>query len=141
MKLFTRAKPDPHPERRTASRTRVNAPARLLMPSGDRPGHIFDISTDGARFMTGNPPPKGMSALLEWGTFEVFCIITWTQPGMCGVAFDRPISQGAVDRLARDFPAGPRSLASLPDGPDEDPIRAPRTAAAHPCPARPRLMC
>ncbi|WP_052761755.1 PilZ domain-containing protein [Aurantiacibacter luteus] len=142
MKLFMRAKPDPHPERRAAARVRVNAPAKLLMPSGDRPGHIFDVSTDGARFMTQSPPPKGMSAILEWADYEAYCMVSWQRPGMCGVEFDRPISQQAVDRLARECPAGPRSLMSLPDLPDDDdPLAEPRAPVANPYPPRRRFMC
>ncbi|GGD50242.1 hypothetical protein GRI62_06880 [Erythrobacter arachoides] len=142
MKLFRRAKPDPLPERRIAARVRVNAPAMLLLPSGGRPGHIFDISTDGARFMTQSPPRQGMSAILEWADYEVYCIVSWQRPGMCGVAFDRPISQQAVDRLARECPAGPRPLMSLPDlFDDEDPAATSPSPAPAPIPPRRRFMC
>lgn len=144
MKLFTRSRadrfPEPQPERRASQRTRVKAQATLLMPSGNRAGHIFDISTDGARFMCDNPPPKGISAILEWPSYEVFCVVTWEKPGMCGVVFDRAIPQAAVDRLAAIAPAGPRSLASLPDDPDEDPIAPPRERLRPPAPL-PRRFC
>ena len=108
MKLFGTAKSVPAAEQRTKPRTRVDCLATLAMPSGDRTGHLYDISTDGARFVTDHPPAKGVSAILDWNLHEAYCHVIWTKPGMCGVQFDRPISAKAVQDLAEAAPAGPR---------------------------------
>ncbi|APE28606.1 hypothetical protein BMF35_a1777 [Aurantiacibacter gangjinensis] len=109
MKLFTRHKTPLPAERRMAGpRVRVDCMATLLMPSGDRPGRLFDISTGGARITVEEPPAKGVSAILNWGSQEVYCMVIWSKPGMCGVEFDKPISQAAVDKLAEEAPSGPR---------------------------------
>lgn len=112
MKLFTRAKPDPFPERRIEPRTRVDHPASMLMPSGERPGRLHDISATGARFATENPPAKGVSAILDWKMHEVYCMVVWTKPGMCGVEFDKPIAQKVIDDLVEASPDGPRLVHS-----------------------------
>ncbi|WAT18235.1 PilZ domain-containing protein [Aurantiacibacter sp. MUD11] len=121
MKLFTRAKPDPFPERRTGPRTRVDCLATMLMPSGDRPGRLFDISTTGARFTTECPPAKGVSAILDWSMYEAYCMVVWSKPGMCGVEFDKPIPQKVIDDLVEAAPAGPRLVHSADDNAGEGP--------------------
>lgn len=118
MKLFGNAKPVNAAEQRVKPRTRVDCLATLAMPSGDRPGRLFDISTDGARFVTDAPPAKGVSAILDWQMHEAYCHVIWTKPGMCGVQFDRPIPQKVVDDLAAANPAGPRLVhTSRAEGP------------------------
>ncbi|MEL1250411.1 PilZ domain-containing protein [Aurantiacibacter gilvus] len=108
MKLFGSAKPVSVTEQRAKPRTRVDCFATLAMPSGERQGRLYDISTDGARFVTDSPPAKGASAILDWDLHEAYCHVIWTKPGMCGVQFDRPISAKAVQDLAEAAPAGPR---------------------------------
>lgn len=108
MRLFGSAKPVFAAEQRAKPRTRVDCLATLAMPSGDRTGRLFDISTDGARFVTDSPPAKGVSAILDWELHEAYCHVIWTKPGMCGVQFDRPIPAKAVEDLAAAAPAGPR---------------------------------
>lgn len=108
MKLFGNAKPAPVTEQRTKPRIRVDCLATLAMPSGDRPGRLFDISTDGARFVTEVPPAKGVSAILDWEMHEAYCHVIWTKPGMCGVEFDRPLPAQVVEDLVAANPAGPR---------------------------------
>jgi len=108
MRLFARTKPVSAPERRTGPRTRVDCLATLLMPSGNRNGRLFDISTTGARMVTDNPPPKGVSAILDWNLHEAYCHVIWVKPGMCGVEFDRPIPAKAIEDLVETAGAGPR---------------------------------
>lgn len=115
MKLFARTKPTPVNELRTVPRTRVDCLATLLLPSGDRPGRLFDISTDGARFVTDAPPAVGVSAILDWTMYEVYCTVIWVKPGMCGVRFDRAIPARVVEDLVAAAPAGPR-LVNSADG-------------------------
>lgn len=109
MKLFGRRQPAPVIERRAGPRTRVDCVATLLMPSGNRAGRLFDISTTGARFLTDEPPAQGVSALIEWPGHETYCRVSWVKPGMCGVEFDRPIPAQVIEQLAEAAPAGPRT--------------------------------
>lgn len=108
MRLFGNAKPVSGAEQRVKPRTRVDCLATLAMPSGDRLGRLFDISTDGARFVTDSPPAKGVSAILDWEMHEAYCHVIWTKPGMCGVQFDRPLPAKVVEDLAAAAPAGSR---------------------------------
>ena len=110
MRLFARTKPEPVIERRGGPRTRVDCLATMLMPSGNRPGRLFDISTTGARLVTDDPPAKGVSAILDWTMHEAYCHVIWTKPGMCGLEFDRPLPQGVIDELVKE--TGPAAGAS-----------------------------
>lgn len=125
MKLFARTKPVSAPERRSGPRTRVDCLATFLMPSGNRHGRLFDISTAGARVVTQNPPPKGASAILEWNLHEAYCHIIWTKPGMCGVQFDRPVPQRVIDELVEQRGAGPRLVHPAPSDGDGSEMRPP----------------
>ena len=114
MKLFARSKAVEAPERRAGPRTRVDCLATMLMPSGNRPGRLFDISTHGARFITDDPPARGVAAILDWTMHEAYCRVTWVKPGMCGVEFDRPLSPRVVEELVAAYPSGPRLVQPAP---------------------------
>ena len=98
-----------HVERRSSVRYRVNCPAQLRMPMGNRQGWLYDISLEGARFTTSNPPPTGTSGLLEWGAHEAFGKIIWSNEDGCGIEFERPIPRAHLEQLAatNDEPTGP----------------------------------
>ena len=98
MGLFSRAKPGDAPERRQSRRYRVDCKARLIMPSGDRTGRLFDLSEDGARVRTDNPPPKGCSAILEWGANEAYAHVIWANHDSCGLRFDKPLPRQIVEK-------------------------------------------
>lgn len=100
MGLFGRAKSASDVERRVETRLRADCPATLLMPSGNRPGQIHDISESGARFITDNPPRKGSEAILEWSQHETYCQVVWIASGMCGLQFERPIPTAIVNATA-----------------------------------------
>ena len=87
-------------ERRVARRFRVDCEAMLIMPSGERPGRLHDLSEDGARFLTADPPGVGGSAILEWGRHEAYCHVIWTQDGGCGLRFDTPVPRHIVEATA-----------------------------------------
>ncbi len=108
MKLFARTKTVSAPERRSGPRMRVDCLATLLMPSGNRTGRLFDISTTGARLVTEDAPAKGVSAILDWNSYEAYCHVIWTKQGMCGVQFDKPVPQRVIDDLVEEAGAGPR---------------------------------
>ena len=109
MGLFRGQTTAQHAERRSSARYRVDCQARLRMPMGDRQGWLYDISQDGARFTTSNPPPTGTSGLLEWGRHEAFGKIIWSNEDGCGIEFERPLSREAIEALAAASvtPTGP----------------------------------
>jgi len=88
--------------------------ATLLMPSGDRPGRLFDISAHGARLATRVPPAAGCSGILDWSIHEAYCRVSWSKPGMCGVEFDRPLSPEALKETIEQAAAGSRALPTSP---------------------------
>ena len=96
-------------ERRSSARYRVDCPAQLRMPMGDRQGWVYDISQDGARFTTNNPPPSGTSGLLEWGMHEAFGKIIWANEDGCGIEFERPLQREVIEAMAAEnaTPTGP----------------------------------
>ena len=109
MGLFRAQAQAKHVERRSSMRYRVNCPAQLSMPMGNREGRIHDISLDGARFTTSNPPPSGTSGLLEWGPYEAFGKIIWSNEDGCGIEFERAITRAQIEPFVvqNDETAGP----------------------------------
>lgn len=107
-------------ERRSTPRYKVDCPAQLRMPMGDRQGWLYDISEEGARFTTTNPPPKGTSGLLEWGMHEAFGKIVWSNEEGCGIVFERPLNRAIIDAMAANSaaPAGPvANFGNIPVAP------------------------
>ena len=88
-------------ERRDAKRALTACPAELRLPSGSRTAQLFDISRTGAQLSLTDPPPVGASALLKWGRHEYFATVAWASPALCGVIFDRPISDDIVAESAQ----------------------------------------
>ncbi|ANY20574.1 hypothetical protein A6F68_02070 [Tsuneonella dongtanensis] len=63
-------------------------------------GILGDISETGARFEAAEPPGKGATALLRWGTHEAVCTVIWHDDGACGVWFQTPLSAELVAETA-----------------------------------------
>ena len=120
MKLFGREKAASAvnvPERRGGPRTRVDCMALFVMPSGNVPGRVFDISEHGARVTCERPPGKGVAAILEWPHGEAYCHITWAKPGMCGVQFDRAIPAAMLAETIEKAPSGSRLVHAQDSAP------------------------
>ena len=83
-------------DRRTATRSRVNCPVEMQLPSGRRNGCMWDLSERGARVQMDNPPRVGASVLLEWMTYDVMCKVVWATEDMCGLMFEKAISPARV---------------------------------------------
>jgi hypothetical protein len=106
-------------ERRLCGRARTDCAARLQTPGGDWHGRLWDLSETGARVHAANPPAEGVLALLKWHTNEVFCRVVWSADDMCGVAFERPLSNSVVAETLGEsaIDRGPTaSVASIPVG-------------------------
>jgi len=87
-------------ERRAAARARIDSPAFLRLPTSDRHGRMSDISEGGARLKMADPPQKGTSAFLCWGTHEHFCKVIWATEEACGISFDRPIPVVLIEEIS-----------------------------------------
>lgn len=85
---------------RESVRLRVDFPALLRMPSGDRSGRLTHIYEDGARLEFSDPPPVGAPALLKWGLYEYFCDVSWADSSSCGVTFEKAISRTVIFEMA-----------------------------------------
>jgi hypothetical protein len=83
-------------ERRSSTRSRVNCPIQLQLPSGRRTGSMVDLSERGARVEVDNPPGVGASVLLEWMCYDALCKVIWATDKACGLMFDKPISPQRV---------------------------------------------
>lgn len=83
-------------ERRTSTRSRVNCPVQLQLPSGQRSGCMVDLSERGARIEMANPPGVGASVLLEWMTYDAIGKVIWATENACGLMFEKPLSPGRV---------------------------------------------
>lgn len=117
MKIFGREKVVEAPERRKMPRTRVDCMALLILPSGNVPGRLFDISDMGARITCEHPPSKGVAVILDWPYGEAYGKITWSKPGMCGVQFDRALTAEKLKETIESAPpSGPRLVHSSDEG-------------------------
>ena len=106
-------------ERRLVGRARTDCAARLQTPGGDWHGRLWDISETGARVHLERPPAEGVLALLKWHTNEVFCRVIWSADDMCGVQFERRLSDSVVAETLGEATVdrGPAaSVGSIPVG-------------------------
>lgn len=99
-------------DRRTAPRVRVCRTALLRTSFANIDGELWDLSAMGARFLTETPPREGVTALLEWDTHDAFGRVVWSQEGMCGLQFDRPIPHALIDEASAPAPR-PETVVSL----------------------------
>ena len=100
MALFQRKHTVAQVERRVARRHAVDCAARLQLLGGERAGRLSDLSVEGARLETTDPPASGISGLLAWGEEEYWCKVVWSRETSCGLVFERTISQSIVDATA-----------------------------------------
>ena len=106
-------------ERRLVGRARTDCAARLQTPGGDWHGRLWDLSETGARIHVAHPPAEGVLALLKWHHHEVFCRVVWSADDMCGVQFERRLSDDVVAETLGETPVdrGPAaSVGSIPVG-------------------------
>ncbi len=88
--------------RRRHSRLRLQLPARLITLEGTLQATLVDLSFTGARVALDVKGPARGDAVLEWGGFEAFCSIAWTEGRMCGLDFEAPLP-GRILIATRDL--------------------------------------
>jgi PilZ domain len=80
-------------------RAPMDVPARLMLTSGIHACLLEDISLGGARISLDYSPVKGAEAFLQFGSYEVFCTITWSRRGQCGIKFDQRLPKPVLLRM------------------------------------------
>lgn len=83
------------------------------MAGGDREGRITDLSENGARFESSQPPAPGTSGFLGWQGEEHYCTVIWSIEGRCGLKFDRPIALALVERTCSHVEVTLRPVAAV----------------------------
>jgi len=107
------------PERRIATRSRVNCPVQLQLPSGQRAGCMWDLSERGARVQVDKPPSVGASVRLEWMCYDMMCQVVWATQDMCGLLFEKAISPVHVleaQQYREEFSGPVAEVSNIPLG-------------------------
>lgn len=106
-------------ERRRTARFTIDIPVILRTISGDRHCHMANISDNGAKLETPEPPPQGVSGWLIMGKQEIYCTVIWANDSACGIEFERAIGEQTLVEIAGDQvkEAGPVAQAmNIPMG-------------------------
>jgi hypothetical protein len=82
--------------RRSDSRSRVQADARLETVASSKRACLNDISRGGASVTTDLPLRRGTDVFLHWGEIHAFATVVWLDGDRCGLKFDEPLSDDEV---------------------------------------------
>lgn len=97
--------------RRSNSRLRVRLPARLVTRTETLRVVLRDISLWGASIAVDRELALGLELVVEWGAFDAFGEVVWSDAQSCGIRFIDPISPDTLmatrelddhNRLPRD---------------------------------------
>lgn len=89
-------------ERRRAARFAIDIPVILRTISGDRNCRMANISDNGAKLETADPPREGITGWLVMGSQEMFCKVIWSNDTACGIEFERAIGEDMLAEIAGD---------------------------------------
>jgi hypothetical protein len=92
----------PHRVRRTASRLRLNLPARLILLDRTASCVIDNISQTGARLALESPPAPGEFGRLQCANIDRFFDTSWNTDHRIGVTFDEALPMETL-RSLRDY--------------------------------------
>ena len=98
-------------QRREHARLRLGIEAELVGLNGRQAVVLQDLSATGAKVQLRNPA-RIDRGILSWFHFEVFGEVVWQRNGWCGMAFDRPLSDGCLFET-RDAAPGLQAEARL----------------------------
>lgn len=85
----------------------------MVMAGGERGGRLTDLSQNGARLETDQPPAAGTTGFLRWGSEEHYCKVIWSGEGRCGLQFDRSITLAAVEASSSRIEVSLKPIAAL----------------------------
>ncbi len=89
-----------HSDQRRSGRFAVEIPATFRTTSGERACRMANISDNGAKLETDNPPATGVSGMLLLGSEEIYCTVIWSNDNACGIEFERSIGEHALVQIA-----------------------------------------
>lgn len=75
---------------RNEPRLRTRLRARMIAKFGESRVVLVNLSTRGC-CLEGAEPENGRNVILQWEAFEAFGETLWSNEGMTGIRFDRPI--------------------------------------------------
>lgn len=101
-----------HADQRRSGRFVVAIPAVFRTASGSRQCRMANISDNGAKLETDNPPATGVSGMLMLGEEEIYCTVIWSNDEACGVEFERSIGEAALTEIAGDQVRKSRPVAN-----------------------------
>ncbi|RYD60457.1 MAG: PilZ domain-containing protein [Verrucomicrobiaceae bacterium] len=81
----------PTPARRGQSRLKARLAARVIAVSGSQRAVMNDLSLTGARLSLNEPIKSGQCVVIQWGNFEAFGDVVWSEGNQIGVQFDATI--------------------------------------------------
>lgn len=85
--------------RRSVPRTQAPVIAVLMLPTGDYPAAIVDISRTGARVQGQILPRVGQQLTFKVEGLRTPGEVIWRNSDMCAIEFDLPIAAGEVRQL------------------------------------------
>src|SRR6476619_1097944 len=111
--------------RRSAVREPSSFLAVLSTVTHNHHAVLENISCDGARFSAPDLPVEGEQLVFRADYLQAFGRVVWVNNNECGVVFDSPITQHAVEQLRREakinsgMPMSAEERASIhrPSGP------------------------
>ena len=89
-------------QRRMVKRVTVDFPAALHTVLNRLEGKIADISPKGAKLKVGAPVDVAGSARLLVEGNEVYCDVIWSDGDLCGLRFERTLSDDILATIMKD---------------------------------------
>ena len=88
--------------RRVAEREPVSLPAWISTISASWTADVVDVSQTGAKLSGHEMPPPGTDLLVRVGPVDVLATVVWQSDDVCGVTFDRSVSEADLAQLRRE---------------------------------------
>jgi hypothetical protein len=64
-------------------------------------GYLLDVSATGAKLDGGGGLSVGQNIWLKSGNVDVLAEVVWSRPDICGVHFDKPLSEDEIKQLTQ----------------------------------------
>lgn len=88
--------------RRRAKREPVTLAAAALTLEGSHSVMIEDVAPTGARLRSHRGGREGQQLLIRAGEIKVLASVIWSARDECGIVFDEPLDEGALELLKRE---------------------------------------
>lgn len=88
--------------RRKARREQVTLAAAALALEGSHSVMIEDVGPTGAKLRSRRFGRTGQELLIRAGPLEILASVIWTRHDECGILFDEPLNEDALEFLKRE---------------------------------------